>query len=226
MKIGECEIDYLGHDGFIISFGINGSIKRIAIDPYKVNPGIEKVDLILITHGHYDHCSIEDISLLSKQGTIVIATADTQSKLTKVEGITFEVIEMGDELAHGNLKIEAVPAYNINKEFHPKNEGWLGYVIKFGSTIIYHAGDTDKIPEMQKLSGYGKQGNTFIALLPVSGTYVMNADEAAEAASLLNPTIAIPMHYGSGVVGTIEDAQRFLKACEQLNVKAQILDKI
>ena len=92
--------------------------------------------------------------------------------------------------------------------------------------IIYHAGDTDRIPEMEKLTGYGKQGNEFVALLPVSGTYVMTAEEAADVAKLLNVGLAIPMHYGSGVVGTIEDAQRFVTLCEQAGVRAKILEKI
>lgn len=225
MKIGDAEIEFLGHSGFIIAFGLNGGRKRIAIDPYSISAGIEKADFILVTHGHYDHCSIEDINKLSKLGTVIVAPADAQSKITKIEGVSLQVIEMGDELSLGGLKIEAVPAYNLEKKFHPKSEGWMGYVVKFGNTVIYHAGDTDKIPEMQRLSGYGKHGTTFVALLPVSGTYVMNAEEATETAGLLNPDVAIPMHYGAGVAGTLKDAEEFVKLCEAKNIKAQILEK-
>lgn len=224
MKIGDADIRFLGHAGFLITFA-NGSSKRIAIDPYNVNFENEKADFILITHGHYDHCSIMDITKLSKPGTVIIVPADVQSKVTRIEGVEMQIIEVGDEIIFGNLKIEAVPAYNIEKNFHPKSEGWVGYVVKYGNTVIYHAGDSDKIPDMQRLSGYGKHGTTFVIMLPVSGTYTMTAEDAAEAASLLNPDLAIPMHYGAGVEGTLEDAQNFVKLCDSLNVKAVILEK-
>jgi L-ascorbate metabolism protein UlaG (beta-lactamase superfamily) len=94
------------------------------------------------------------------------------------------------------------------------------------NVIIYHAGDTDKIPDIQKLTGYAKDGNEFVVMLPVSGTYTMTAEEAAEVASLLNPTLAIPMHYGAGVAGTIEDAQRFAKLCKDVNVRAEVLERL
>ncbi len=219
MKIKDIDIEFLGHSGFLIS---NGNGKRIAIDPYNISENIEKVDFVLITHSHYDHCSIKDISKLVKKGTIIIVPPDVQSKITRIEEVDMQIIEIGDELEFGDIKIEAMPAYNINKEFHPKNEEWLGYLIKINDVIIYHAGDTDRIPEMEKLTGYGKHGNEFVALLPVSGTYVMNFEEAAEVAALLRPALVIPMHYGAGVAGTIEDA----KKCKEKNIKAEVLEKI
>lgn len=221
MEIGGIKLSYLGHSGFIIH-----NEKKIAIDPYNVSDGIEKVDLILITHSHYDHCSIKDIQRLSKKGTVIVVPADAQSKITKVEDVEMQIIETGDELIFGDVKVSAVPAYNVDKEFHPKSEGWMGYIIKMGNVVVYHAGDSDKIPEMAKLSGYGKEGNKFIALLPVSGVYVMTAEEAAEAASIISPNLAIPMHYGAGVAGTLEDAQRFVKLCMQSGLKAEVLEKI
>jgi L-ascorbate metabolism protein UlaG (beta-lactamase superfamily) len=221
MEIGGIKLSYLGHSGFLIS-----NEKKIVIDPYNVSDGIEKADLILITHSHYDHCSIKDIQKLSKKGTIIVVPADAQSKITRVEEVEMQIIEVGDELTFGDVKVSAVPAYNIDKEFHPKSEGWMGYIVKMGNVVIYHAGDSDKIPEMSKLSGYGKDGNKFVALLPVSGKYVMNAEEAAAVASLISPSVAIPMHYGAGVAGTIEDAQKFVKLCMQVGLKAEILEKI
>ena len=220
MEIEGIKISYLGHSGFVIANG-----KRIAIDPYNISGNIEKVDLILITHSHYDHCSIKDIQKLAKKGTIVVVPADAQSKITRVEDVEMQIIENGDELEFGDVKISAVPAYNVDKDFHPKSEGWIGYVVKMGNVVVYHAGDSDRIPEMSKLSGYGKEGNKFIALLPVSGTYVMNPEEAASAASIISPTVVIPMHYGAGVAGTIEDAQRFAKLCTEQGLKAQVLEK-
>lgn len=223
MDFSGVNIEFLGHDGFLITC-MDG--KKFAIDPYNVSESVGKVDYILITHSHYDHCSIKDIEKLSKQGTIIVVPADAQSKITRIDGVQMEVVEVGDSIELGKLKIETLPAYNIDKDYHPKSEGWLGYLIKYGNVIIYHAGDTDKIPEMNALSGYGKHGNKFIAMLPVSGTYVMTAEEAAEAAGLINPDIVIPMHYGAGVVGDLNDAQRFVKLCEAQGIDAKILEKI
>jgi len=223
MKIGETEIEFLGHCGFMIS---NGNGKRIAIDPYNISDKAGKADLILITHSHYDHCSIKDITKLAKKGAIIVTTPDGQSKITRIEGVDMQIIEAGNEIGFGHIKIEAMPAYNIGKDFHPKNEGWIGYLIKINNLIIYHAGDSDKIPEMEKLTGYGKHGNEFVALLPVSGTYVMSAEEAFDVASLIKCSLAIPMHYGAGVAGTVEDAKRFARLCEENGLRAVILDKI
>lgn len=221
MDIGNVKISFLGHSGFLIA-----NEKRIVIDPYNVSEGVEKADLILITHSHYDHCSIKDIQKLAKKGTIIIVPADAQSKITRIEDVEMQIIENGDELEFGDVKISAVPAYNVDKDFHPKSDGWIGYLVKLHNVIIYHAGDSDKIPEMSKLSGYGKDGNKFVAILPVSGTYTMTPEEAASVASLISPTVAIPMHYGAGVAGTIEDAQRFVKLCTEAGLKAEILEKI
>ena len=225
MEINNVKIEFLGHSGFLIS---NGDGKKIFIDPFSISESVatQKADFIFITHSHYDHCSIKDITKLVKKGTVIVVPADAQSKITKIEDVQMQVIEVGDEIDFGKFKVEAMPAYNVGKDFHTKADGWVGYVMKFDKVIIYHAGDTDKIPEMSRLTGYGKHGQEFIALLPVSGTYVMNADEAADVASLLNVDLAIPMHYGAGVAGTEDDAKKFVEACKQLDVYAQVLDKI
>ena len=223
MEIKGVKLEFLGHSGFLITNGVG---KRVAIDPYNVSSGVEKVDLILITHSHYDHCSIKDIEKLSRKGTVVVISADCQSKITRIEDVEMQIMEIGDEIGFGNIKIEAMSAYNIDKDFHPKREGWLGYLIKMKDVVIYHSGDTDRIPEMRKLTGYGKHGNEFVALLPVSGKYVMNAEEASEAASLISPDLTIPMHYGAGVAGTREDAENFVKFCRDVGLKAEILEKI
>ncbi len=223
MEIKGIKIEFLGHSGFLI---VNENGKRIVIDPYNVSDKIEKADFILITHSHYDHCSIKDITRLAKKGTIIVISPDSQSKITKIDDVEMQIIEIGDKLEFGEIKVEALAAYNVDKDYHPKKEGWLGYLIKFDDVIFYHAGDTDKIPEMKNLTGYGKHGNEFVALLPVSGKYVMNAEEAAETASLIKCNLAIPMHYGAGVAGIIEDANNFVKLCEENGVRAVVLEKI
>jgi len=219
MKIGDMDLRWLGHSSFLIE----AEGKKIYIDPYKVSRG-EKADIIMITHPHYDHCSVEDIKKIVKEGTILVVPADCQSKIARLEGVEMKIVEAGQtleldgELGKG-VKVGTVPAYNIDKEFHSKNEGWIGYVIKVNNTVLYHAGDTDKIPEMSKL-----QGKVKVALLPVGGTYTMNAEEAASAASVVRPEIAIPMHYGE-VAGSRSDAEEFVRLCEAEGIKAEILEK-
>lgn len=220
MKLGNVELSWLGHSGFLIN-----DRKAIYIDPYNITRNEPKADIILITHSHYDHCSIADIEKIVKDGTKIILTPDCQSKITKFNHkIEMQIIEPGQEIKLGSIRINSVPAYNLSKSFHPKNENWLGYVIKFENVILYHAGDTDCIDEMKNLTGYAKKGNEFIALLPVGGNYTMNAEEAAKAASIIKPTLAIPMHYGS-IAGSKEDAEKFVELCREMGVRAEIMEK-
>ena len=191
MKIGDVEIKWLGHAGFLIK-----NSKVIYIDPYNIKENSEKADLILLTHSHYDHCSFVDLNKIIKEGTKIIMTADCQSKITRFDiPIRMEIIEQGKELNYGDVKISVLASYNLDKPFHPKGESWVGYLIKTNDVLIYHAGDTDLIPEMQKLTGYKRSEKKFIALLPVGGRFTMSAEEAAEAAKLIKPSLAIPMHY-------------------------------
>lgn len=228
MELNGVKIEWTGHSGFIISNGGNGHVKRIFIDPYNLSEKASenKADMILITHSHYDHCSIKDMQKVIKHGTKIIIPADVQSKITRLENVSMQIVEAGDEVEIFGIRIEAIPSYNVGKEFHTKKDQFLGYLVKLNGVIIYHAGDCDKIPEMEKLTGYGKKENKFVAMLPVSGKFVMNPDEAADAAALINPDIAIPMHYGAGVAGTIEDAERFVEICKQEVINAEILEKI
>jgi L-ascorbate metabolism protein UlaG (beta-lactamase superfamily) len=221
MEVSGVRIDYTGHSGFVLT---SEEGVRIAIDPYNLSDDIERVDFVLITHSHYDHCSIKDI----KPGATIVVTADAQSKITRIEKVNMQIIEKGDELSFNEdkIKIEATAAYNIDKEFHPKSEGWIGYLIKIDNVIIYHSGDSDKIPEIEKLSGYGKHGNQFVALLPVSGEFCMTSEEAAEVAKMLHVDLAIPMHYGAGVAGTLDDAKKFVSLCKEDGIASEILDKI
>lgn len=220
MKIEDIELKWLGHSGFIIK-----NSKVIYIDPYKISGEREKADIILITHNHYDHCSVEDMEKIIKEGTKIFAPAGCQSKIARFKiHVDMELVEPNREFAYGNVKIDTVPAYNIDKSFHPKEEGWVGYLIKINDVLIYHAGDTDVIPEMQKLTGYKQPQKKFIALLPIGGRFTMNPEEAAEAVKIIKPSLAIPMHYGS-VVGTEEDAKEFVESCKEYGVNAEILQR-
>jgi L-ascorbate metabolism protein UlaG (beta-lactamase superfamily) len=220
MNIGDIELKWLGHSGFMIK-----NHRTIYIDPYNIKENSEKADIILITHSHYDHCSIADIKNIIKEGTRIFLTADSQSKITRFSiPINIQIVEPNQEYNFGELKIATLPSYNIEKPYHPKDEGWVGFVVKMNDIIIYHAGDSDFIPEMQKLTGHNQQGKSFIALLPVGGKLTMNAEEAAEAAKLIKPSLAIPMHYGT-IIGDNTDAEEFVKLCKESGIDAEILEK-
>lgn len=207
MRVNDVEISWLGHD----SFRIRGEGQVVYIDPWKLSSW-EKATLVLVTHEHYDHCSPEDVEKVSGKGTVIVTTQDCAGKLKGA----VKALAPGQSLAAGPISVEAVPAYNTDKGFHKKESGWLGFVLTIGKTRIYHAGDTDFIEEMRHLKGIT------VALLPVSGTYVMTAEQAAEAAKAIGAEINVPMHFGE-IVGSQADAERFKALCEGLRV--EILEK-
>jgi L-ascorbate metabolism protein UlaG (beta-lactamase superfamily) len=189
-------IHWLGHSSFRIE---DGSI-QIYIDPFKLSANLPKADIIFITHAHYDHFSAEDIAKIQTESTIIVATSDVTSKIGKG---TVTVVP-GKSYTIGRLTVKTVPAYNLNKKFHPKGKNWVGYIITLSNgQKIYHAGDTDSIPEIQTIK-------TDIALLPCGGTYTMTARQAAEAANIFKPKVLIPMHWGD-IVGSLADAEEVKK---------------
>ncbi|MBN2368751.1 MBL fold metallo-hydrolase [Candidatus Woesearchaeota archaeon] len=201
------KVKWLGHDSF--KFEFNGLV--MYIDPFQVKE-TEKADIILITHGHYDHCSVEDLKRLVRQDTLIVTTPDTTSKLSgKVEGGNVKLVKPEESFVYKDIKITTVHAYNINKQFHPRQNDWVGYVFTINNIIFYHAGDTDFIPEMGEI-------RADVAFLPVSGTYVMNPEEAMHAARKIMPKVAIPMHYGK-IIGEKADAEKFKELCTFCQVK-------
>ena len=199
-------IFWLGHAGF----KIKDEKEIIYIDPYQVRDDKEKADFILITHEHFDHFSIEDIDKLLKPSTIIVGPKKIKEALAKKEQKVVSLLPK-EKINLKGIEIEGVPAYNLGKNFHPKEKDNLGFIIKIKNVKIYHAGDTDFIPEIKDI-------RVDVCLLPVGGTYTMDAREAAEAANTISPKIAIPMHWGS-IVGSFKDAESFLKLC---NCKVEI----
>ena len=207
-EYGGVKISWLGHDGFKIK-----NAKTVYVDPYEIKSG-EKADILLISHNHEDHCSPEDVKKIVSEKTTIITTAESKRKLSKMKAKEILVAKPGQKLLIDDVSIETVPAYNVNKfrspghPFHPKENEMLGFIVTMNGVRIYHAGDTDLIPEMERF-------NVDVACLPVSGTYVMTAEEAVESTRHIKLKVAIPMHYGS-IVGDERDAERFktLASCE------------
>jgi L-ascorbate metabolism protein UlaG (beta-lactamase superfamily) len=190
-------ITWLGH----ASFKIKAPEGVIYIDPWKL-PSAEPADLILITHEHYDHFSAEDVQKIRKPDTTIITTASVAAQLKG----DVKTVKAGDTLTVKGVKIEVVPAYNPAKQFHPKQAGGVGYIITAGGRRIYHAGDTDAIPEMNQVKAD-------VVLLPVGGKYTMTAAEAAKVANAIKPAVAVPMHWGD-IVGSRADAEAFRAQCQ------------
>lgn len=179
-------ITWLGHASVMLTHGA----LTVYIDPWKVTAGLPAADLILITHEHYDHFSVPDIERLREDRTRIIAPFEHQ--------LVTDRIGVGESMMIGQIQIATVPAYNISKEFHPRGNHWVGYVVTMAGKRIYHPGDTDRIPEMQGIV-------PDVALLPVGGTYTMGAAEACQAVSDIAPRCVIPIHYGD-IVGSRQDA--------------------
>ena len=191
-------LQWLGH----ASFKICREDTVLYIDPWKVENSPHDATLVLVSHSHYDHYSPEDIAKVSGPDTKLIASSDVIAKETAGEammpGLTVEL---------ENARLIGVAAYNRDKQFHPKANNWVGFVIELGSKRIYYAGDTDLTEEMKALE------NIDVALLPVGGTYTMDATEAAEAVAHFKPKVAIPYHWGD-IVGGRSDAEQFAKSAK------------
>lgn len=191
-------LQWLGH----ASFKICHENTVIYIDPWKLTDSPHDATLVFVSHSHYDHYSPEDITKVSGADTKLVASADVVTKEK-----TGEMIVHGLTVDLGSVRVSGVAAYNPSKQFHPKANNWIGFVIEVGSKRIYYAGDTDLTDEMKSLKEID------VALLPVGGTYTMNAAEAAEATKYIKPNRAIPYHWGE-IVGGRADAEAFAEAAE------------
>jgi len=197
------EIRWINH----ASFRLATDDCVVYIDPWKLASPRPDADIVFLSHNHFDHLSTDDVAAISKTGTVVVGPADAVQQLA-----SGHKLEPGQRLELPGAVIEGVPAYNIDKDFHPKANSWLGAVITLGDTRVYYAGDTDRIPEMDELSEID------VALLPVGGTYTMSAAQAAEACRAIGPRVAVPYHWGD-IVGDESDARAFADAVSGCEVR-------
>jgi L-ascorbate metabolism protein UlaG (beta-lactamase superfamily) len=211
MKLLNLDIRRIAHD----TFRIAGS-KVIYVDPFRVTNN-DEADIVLLSHEHFDHLSPEDLNKVIFPGTTIVASPTCKDGLKDVKVKALHYLDPGGKHTMGSVEIYGCEAYNIDKgpepgkKFHPPGEKRLGFLIKMDGTTVYHAGDADFIPEMRSIQ-------CDIALLPVSGTYVMTAEEAAQAAAAINPKIAVPMHYGA-IVGSAADAEKFKSQVKNCRVE-------
>lgn len=184
----------------------------VYIDPWGLQGDLPPADVVLVTHAHGDHYSNDDIRRVRAQKTVFVAPADVAKELSG----DVRAVKPGERVDAGGLRLETVPAYNIDParlDNHPKANGWVGYLVTLGGRTYYHAGDTDHLPELEKLK-------TDVAFLPIGdGGFVMTVDEAASLARAMRPKLAVPMHFGFFPgVGVEADGERFRKAAAGVEV--------
>lgn len=185
------------------SIRIGGSAV-LYFDPFQIKGETHDADIIFITHDHYDHFDPDSIRKIRKEGTVIAAPSGMKQELQKAAGdCALVLMAPGDEQNIGSIKIQAVPAYNRLKPFHPKRNGWIGYNVLMDGVRYYVAGDTDAVRELSSVE-------CDVAMVPIGGTYTMTAKEAAKLINEIRPQVAIPTHYGS-IVGKPEDGDVFRK---------------
>lgn len=206
-----CRVEVLCHS----SIRIQGK-NIIYIDPYKIKKEIKDADYIFITHSHYDHFSEKDIRKIIKEDTVMIVPFDLEEKALKLLERKEKLITVLPNMHYkiDEIEFDTTYAYNINKLYHPKDNNWVGYLLKIEDESYYIAGDTDNIKELQKIQ-------CDIALLPIGGTYTMDYNEAADLANSIKAKVIIPTHYGL-LVGKKEDAKKFASLVKKKEVKILI----
>jgi L-ascorbate metabolism protein UlaG (beta-lactamase superfamily) len=190
--------------------------KTIYFDPFKIENNYNDADIIFITHNHYDHMDINSIYKVKNDNTIIIAPVSMQSVIEKISFKKYVFLNPFDEVNIDNVFIKTIPAYNINKEFHPRNNNWLGYIVTINGITYYIAGDTDKTKEAESIK-------CDIALLPIGGHFTMNKEEASELTRIISPKIVIPTHYGS-IIGDKSFGKEFKELLSDTNI--MVIEKL
>jgi len=201
------EVNWFGH----ASFRIAGAGGVAYIDPWKLDIEPHDANVVIVSHSHYDHCSSLDVQKVCRSGTAVLTPVDAVATLPAAQAVS-----PGQRLTFGGIVVETVAAYNVREVYHPRGKNWIGVVISLDGKRIYYAGDTDLINEM------GSLRDVDLALLPVGGTYTMDAAAAAKACHAIGCKLAVPYHWGD-VVGSEADARQFLR--ELVGCEGRILQR-
>ncbi len=198
------KIEVLGH----ASVKLTGK-KTIYVDPYHIQVELKDADYIFITHDHYDHYDEKSIQNVRKDTTKIIVPTCLQDKTHDL------VVEPGKHYQIDDFEFDTIPAYNLDKPFHPREKNYVGYNICLEDEFFYIMGDTDRTPETDQVKAD-------ICFVPIGGTYTMDVAEAIEYINDLHPQVAIPIHYGS-ITGSLELADEFK---EKVNKEIKVEIKI
>lgn len=190
--------------------------KTIYFDPYKIEENKNDADIIFITHDHYDHMDPDSINKIKNANTIVIAPKSMEETISKIVFSKYIYLSPFEEISIDGIDIKTIPAYNISKPFHPRENEWLGYIITYNNVTYYIAGDTDKTPEAESVK-------CDIALVPIGGHFTMDPVEASNLIKIINPKVVIPTHYGS-IVGSINDGVTLKNNLNGTNI--EVIEKL
>ena len=190
--------------------------KTIYFDPFKIDSSMNDADIIFITHEHYDHFDIDSINKVKSSNTTIIAPKSMENDIKNIEFKNYIFLNPNEEINLGDINIKTIPAYNIDKKFHPKNSNWLGYIITYNNVTYYIAGDTDKTPDNEKVK-------CDVAFIPIGSYYTMDVTEAAELLKIINPKVVVPIHYGS-IIGTPNDGKKLRTLLAGTNI--EVVEKL
>ena len=192
------------------SIKIDKSVK-IYFDPFKIEENFHDADYIFITHDHYDHFDPDSIFKVRNDNTKIIVPKLLKERVGDLGFSDDNILEVvpNENYEIGNLKFNTVFSYNVDKPFHPIENGWCGYVVEIDGFVYYIAGDTDGLIENESI-------NCDVAFVPIGGVYTMDYKEASSFVNKLKPKVVVPTHYGS-IVGRITDGESFEKLLD--NVK-------
>ena len=190
--------------------------KIIYFDPYKIEDNMSDADIIFITHNHYDHMDSESINKVKNNDTIIVAPKTMEDTIREIKFKDYIFLNPNEEIDLDDINIKTIPAYNLEKPFHPRTNNWLGYILTYNNVTYYVAGDTDKTNEAENVK-------CDIALIPIGGKFTMNVEEASELVKTINPKVVIPIHYGS-IIGDIQDGERLKELLS--NTSIEVIEKL
>lgn len=190
--------------------------KTLYFDPFQIEDNFKDADIIFITHNHYDHFDIESINKVKNEKTIVVAPKSMKDDIDVIDFKEYIYLEPNEETSIDNISIKSIPAYNNDKQFHPRNNNWLGYIVSYNNVTYYIPGDTDKTKESESVK-------CDIAFVPIGGHFTMDVDEATELIKTINPKIVIPIHYGT-IIGNIIDGNRLKDSLK--NTSIEVVNKL
>ena len=190
--------------------------KIIYFDPYKIEDNYNDADIIFITHNHYDHYDIESINKVKNENTIVVAPKSMEVDIRTINFKDYVFLNPNEEIILDAINIKTIPAYNLEKNFHPRENNWLGYILTYNDISYYIAGDTDVTDESKKIK-------CDVAFIPIGGYYTMNVTEAAELVKVIEPRVVVPIHYGS-IIGNPSDGKRLKDILSDTNI--EVIEKL